>query len=104
MIPFHVMLGNSRIELTIDGRTFSGGFVRNEYVWAFSKAGAVAKAMARVARKAGALQQKGAIATAGPLELEVDEVNWPVAPWKTLRDEGFVFFEVIDNTVKPATI
>jgi hypothetical protein len=78
--------------LALEGDSRALGFYRNEYVVAFSEEQAVTAAKAKTMRR---LESKGAKFIDGkPFVLRVEKVDGSMPPWRLLRNEGFVFFDV----------
>lgn len=90
---YRVQLAGQNIKIRIDGSEVLCGFVKNEYVRAFTEKAAIEKAMRRVLVKLEKNRNVHFIDESS-LQLSIDEIESGVSLWKLIKDEGFVFFVI----------
>lgn len=91
---YRVMLNGERIIVNFAEGESICGFVKNEYVWAYSEEKAIAEAEKHVLSQLSANPAIRLFADSG-VSFQVDEVEAGVAPWKLLTNEGFIFYKLV---------
>ena len=97
MPVFRVMLSGKRIVLKTEAGDFVYGFVRNEYVYALTRAAAVEKAKQRVEKRIAKNEAIVRLADC-PVEITIDEVESGFPFWKLAVNESFIFFPQENDT------